>query len=1113
MNRHTKSIAIALSLLMGVIMLSLTSWGVKASGPGRAPAQPLSHLTGRQRAATRGLPGSAVPGGAVGALWANSAMRATMHSLRGNGPSAAATTGFSVSDVLTLFPTAKNPSCAAIDPAGGFAYFGTFTTPGQVVKVRLSDLVRLDTLTLNTGENYLSSAVIDPTGGFAYFGTAYDRTQSDSTLPGQIVKVRLSDFTRVSAITLNDGESNLISAVIDPAGGFAYFGTASGQVVKVRLSDFTRVAALDLGSEGSYYLASAVIDPAGGFAYFGAAGADSSFNPLDLVVKVRLADFTHVADLTLNHVARGYRCAAIDPAGGFAYFGSNTQPGQVAKVRLADFTPVATLTLNAGENSPTAAVLDPAGGFAYFVILSQNEVVKVRLSDLTRVAAIPLAYPSNPSSAVIDPAAGFAYFGGTEGGNFGSGKVMKVRLSDFTQVATRSYDTEGGVYAAAVDVAGGFAYFGNIGQAVKVRLSDFKRVDTIDVGTFTLVALIDAAGGFAYFGGGGYGEVGLMAKVRLSDFTRVATFTLNPGEGHISSGVIDAAGGFAYFGTQQDDGANAAVVVKVRLSDFTRVSTLTLNPGEFSLDSAVIDPAGGFAYFGGRFLDLGLNVGHQAVMKVRLSDLTRVATLTTSDVGDALGGAVIDPAGGFAYFGTVTSPGRVVKVRLSDFTRVATLTLNSGEDYLYSAVIDPARGFAYFVTNNAPGFVVKVRLSDFTRVGALTLTGMGLPWSAAIDPAGGFAYVGTDSSGTDGSPGRVVKVDVRSAPTAVCAYALSPASATLPASGGAGNFLVQTQAGCAWMASSQANWIHLTAGFSGTGVGAVSYSVDANPDAHPRTGTITVADQSFTLTQAGSCSFSLGPATTQAFTPLGGAGRINLTSTDGCHWTATADAAFISLSTGGGSGTGSVDFLVAPNPETVARRATISIGGQRFSVLQGAKFSDVPPSHPYYDFINKLSASGITNGCGYGNYCPEASVTREQMAIFIERSLGQFNPPTPATPRFTDVPPSRGGYAFIDDFAKRGITAGCGGGNFCPDQEVTRGPMAAFLMRALGVFNPNTAVPQRFFDVPPSNPFYGFIEELAVREITKGCGGGNYCPDQVVNRGQMAVFLVRAFGL
>ena len=349
-------------------------------------------------------------------------------------------------------------------------------------------------------------------------------------------------------------------------------------------------------------------------------------------------------------------------------------------------------------------------------------------------------------------------------------------------------------------------------------------------------------------------------------------------------------------------------------------------------------------------------------------------------------------------------------------------------------------------------------------------------------------------------------------PTAACDYTLSPASATLPVGGGTGNFLVQAGAGCAWTAQTRENWITIAPPNTGTGTGSVSYSVLANLGPNARTGTITVQDKSFTLTQTGSCKFSLGPTTQQAFTALGGTSRINVTGTDGCLWSATTEATFISLSPGGGSGNGSIDYLVAPNPNPFARRAAISIAGQSYTVLQGAQFYDVPVSHPFYAEIGKISALGISVGCGGGNFCPDSAVTREQMAIFIERSLGVFNPPQPARQRFLDVPPSRGGYPFIEDFAARGITAGCGGGNFCPDQEVTRGPMAVFLIRALGVFNPNTAVPQRFYDVPATHPFYGFIEEMWVRGITKGCGGGNYCPDQVVNRGTMAVFLVRAFG-
>jgi len=345
--------------------------------------------------------------------------------------------------------------------------------------------------------------------------------------------------------------------------------------------------------------------------------------------------------------------------------------------------------------------------------------------------------------------------------------------------------------------------------------------------------------------------------------------------------------------------------------------------------------------------------------------------------------------------------------------------------------------------------------------------------------------------------------------TASCAYSLSPPANSFPAGGGTGNFLVQTGGECTWAAVSNATWITLTPPASGRGVGAVAYSVGPNPETFARTGTITVADKSFTITQATDCALTLS-ATSQSFAAHGGSGSVTVSGGQGCAWTATTTDYFIHIT---GSGNGTVSYTVDTNTAYGRRSGTISVAGQAFSVLQGAAFIDVPLSHPLYTEIGKLSARGITNGCGVGSYCPESSVTREQMAIFITRALGEFNPPQPATRRFLDVGPERGSYPFIDDFARRGITAGCGGGNFCPDLEVTRGPMAAFILRALGVFNPETNVPQRFFDVPASNPFYGFIDQMAVRGITKGCGGGNYCPDGVVNRGQMAAFLVRAFGL
>jgi hypothetical protein len=80
-------------------------------------------------------------------------------------------------------------------------------------------------------------ATIDPAGRYAYFGTG--------TAPGGVVKIELAGFQRVGAATLPDGENSLLSAVIDPQGGFVYLGTVSspGRVVKVKVDTAIQLSA------------------------------------------------------------------------------------------------------------------------------------------------------------------------------------------------------------------------------------------------------------------------------------------------------------------------------------------------------------------------------------------------------------------------------------------------------------------------------------------------------------------------------------------------------------------------------------------------------------------------------------------------------------------------------------------------------------------------------------------------------------------------------------------------------------------------------------------------------------------------------------------------------
>ncbi len=251
---------------------------------------------------------------------------------------------------------------------------------------------------------------------------------------------------------------------------------------------------------------------------------------------------------------------------------------------------------------------------------------------------------------------------------------------------------------------------------------------------------------------------------------------------------------------------------------------------------------------------------------------------------------------------------------------------------------------------------------------------------------------------------------------------------------------------------------------------------------------------------------------------------IQVTADPGCIWAATSTAGFVTLTSApGGTGNGMVGFNVAPN-DGARRTATINIANKVFNVRQSAKFADVDPGNVFASFIQRVSAAGITAGCGEDSqghplYCTSDPVLREQMAAFIIRAVGQPNPPPPVSQRFMDVPSSNPFYAFIDQMALRGITTGCNPPDqtlYCPGSAITREQMAAFLIRALGMPNPPPPPMQRFVDVPPSNPFYAFIDQMAVRGITTGCNPPTqdmYCPGGIVTRDQMAAFLVRAFGL
>jgi hypothetical protein len=162
--------------------------------------------------------------------------------------------------------------------------------------------------------------------------------------------------------------------------------------------------------------------------------------------------------------------------------------------------------------------------------------------------------------------------------------------------------------------------------------------------------------------------------------------------------------------------------------------------------------------------------------------------------------------------------------------------------------------------------------------------------------------------------------------------------------------------------------------------------------------------------------------------------------------------------------------------------------------------------------IEALAAAGITRGCNppaNDRFCPEDPVTRGQMAAFLVRALG-LAPAADPDP-FSDDD----GSVFADDVARLAaarITRGCNppsNDRFCPEDPVTRGQMAAFLVRAYGY----PASADDAFDDDDQSVFEADIDALAAAGITRGCADTSFCPEDPVTRAQMASFLVRAEGL
>jgi hypothetical protein len=178
------------------------------------------------------------------------------------------------------------------------------------------------------------------------------------------------------------------------------------------------------------------------------------------------------------------------------------------------------------------------------------------------------------------------------------------------------------------------------------------------------------------------------------------------------------------------------------------------------------------------------------------------------------------------------------------------------------------------------------------------------------------------------------------------------------------------------------------------------------------------------------------------------------------------------------------------------------------------ELADVATSSGLWPFMQGIYAAEVIPECGAGQFCSEGAITRKEMSKFLllAKNGASYTPPACTTATFSDVPCSNPYAPWIYEIAREGITSGCATGIFCPDGTITRSQMSVFLMVARG-YPPAACPPSSFADVATTSPFCGWINQVAAKGVTAGCGNGNFCPESLVLRGQMSVFLETTFGI
>ena len=238
----------------------------------------------------------------------------------------------------------------------------------------------------------------------------------------------------------------------------------------------------------------------------------------------------------------------------------------------------------------------------------------------------------------------------------------------------------------------------------------------------------------------------------------------------------------------------------------------------------------------------------------------------------------------------------------------------------------------YNVGSTTPLIVVNLRKPAPDSAGTIRIA---LSTILVPRPAGGIPYeariaaVGSGGGSSRSTPSNPFAFQVP------CSYSVSPSARWMGSTTGSSTFSVTAPVGCGWSATSSTSWMAIANGGSGAGNGTVTFSAAANPTTTQRTGSLTIAGRTVTVTQSGgSCTYSVSPAA-QSVARAGGRASFTVTAPSGCTWVTSEQTSWMSIASGAsGSGTGSVSLNIAANTATSSRSTTATIAGRTVTVSQ-----------------------------------------------------------------------------------------------------------------------------------------------------------------------------------